>query len=60
MIKESLIQSRKEEKIAIENYTRRMKTAQLKGDKKTVDLYKHIIKEEVQHYHEFSKRINQL
>ncbi len=55
-----LSQSKSEEFTACDWYSRRAKDAIVKGDIKTAELYKHLIKEEAEHFLELNQRLKEI
>ncbi len=59
-IEDGLTQSMREETAATTNYRIRAEHARLNHDPDTAEVYDHIITEEIEHYHEFGQRLQQL
>jgi rubrerythrin len=59
-IEEGLEQSMREETAATTNYRIRAEHARLHHDPDTAKVYDHVISEEIEHYHEFGQRLQQL
>lgn len=59
-IKDDLRRSMDEEIVASDDYSKRALLAYIVGDMRTVDVYDHIIEEELEHYNEFKERLEEL